>query len=284
MAGRQGQTDFGIRKRQMFVKCFTLIELLIVIAIIAILAGMLLPALNQARERARSVKCVGNLKTIGSAARSYADEYFDYIPVKGTVEDWDLGFWAYLISPYVGFKTDYSKFAWKTEWSTANWAKLFKNGTVLTCPSRRLVTTKARYRVVTDKGKTYAFNDENHGGFSYGPAFTAATISSKVPGKNWSRFKEIRGKSLSAQLLMGDNNDFGAYNIVSTASRFSMLHNPIKDNPPATSLRHNGAGNHVWADGHVTSQQKPEAMWGITKAPWVYSKTRYMYHFAIAPL
>lgn len=114
---------------------FTLIELLIVIAIIAILAAMLLPALTSARERAKSMQCVSNLKQIGQCAASYTSDAGDLVMPGRYQTGSDATYWS-----WSGMLVD-MKYTTATTYATARDAANPPGRTsgILQCPSAAIV-------------------------------------------------------------------------------------------------------------------------------------------------
>ena len=112
---------------------FTLIELLIVIAIIAILASMLLPALNQARGKARSMRCVNNLKTLGGANMGYSHDYNGF-DVRHKASVWGYGWFSNaMLYSYLGIKVQFLRADGIT---TAEASKVYLVPFSMICPDK----------------------------------------------------------------------------------------------------------------------------------------------------
>ena len=119
-------------------KTFTLIELLVVIAIIAILAAMLLPALQQARDRAHTIACANNANTLGKYSGFYNDDNKDWVnfsyleggKLDGYGDPIHGGAWYRMLAPYAGWK-----FKTSSTYSYYQFATRLMNSP-LSCPGR----------------------------------------------------------------------------------------------------------------------------------------------------
>jgi len=111
-----------MKKRDVRRTGFTLIELLVVVAIIAILAAMLLPALSQAREKARAARCINNLKQLGLVMTMYLDNNNEYFPPAASSD-------GHTWFEDVGSLGRYLNLHWKPG--------DYWKGTVLDCPSKK---------------------------------------------------------------------------------------------------------------------------------------------------
>lgn len=95
---------------------FTLVELLVVIAIIGVMVGLLLPAVQAAREAARRMQCSNNLKQLGLGVHNFASTYNDKIPMLGEAEEG--GHWTAFILPFIEQNTVFEKLTFGSN----NWA------------------------------------------------------------------------------------------------------------------------------------------------------------------
>ncbi|MBS1370675.1 MAG: prepilin-type N-terminal cleavage/methylation domain-containing protein [Lentisphaeria bacterium] len=214
-------------------RAFTLIELLIVIAIIAILAAMLLPALQQARERARGTSCVSNLRQCGTILQFYADASKGMLPAVGK---WTSGR-AYLYARLadaglIGF-----------EGSGTNGDKMKEQ--ILRCPSHFLENSLARGYC------TYGYNVGNGQSPDSAAGYSIRPDSLSVPDCNW------KFTSPSRIPLLTDTaaNNAGASRDQPGQWCVFYYRQSVGSNK-FIHLRHGGRTNMLHGDGHVASYDR----------------------------
>ena len=224
---------------------FTLIELLVVIAIIAILASMLLPALQKARARGQNLKCLSNHNQVGKGLLMYSDDYKGYfVPyrimepgVSSSVNWYDHS----ILLQYVGGKSG----------SRVNIGGWYRNKNGMTETDRFACPSRQPWDYLTAV---------NAGGGKHAHAFGMGiniNISTNVH-KGWILEKTTRVKKPSrlsylSELPIGAADASGIYNAsISTNERIAVPHNT--DIPAEVPLQQGtGNANVLFVDGHALS-------------------------------
>ena len=217
---------------------FTLIELLVVIAIIAILAAMLLPALNKARMTAQKASCQGNLKTMGTATQMYTSEHEDTLPGLNGLSNYWNAWWKARIAPYMGIPLKITD-----NWSV--WKVQLCHG-AFRCPiwRRELITGAGK----PDDNYIYAGGY----GFAYINDTDGLGYQHSTRGIFWTKVGSVAKPSET--IMIGDSSD----GEVTDVGYNAVLYVPTKVAGLAVPDRHGNSFNTLWVDGHVADMQSLE--------------------------